>query len=130
MIEKIEKNNELIAIIIKGHPEEKLNFVTPDEFPIQLGFHNREKGEEIQPHLHKNIPELKDIPAHEMFHIKEGKVEIGLFDSRKELVKKVIVEKGDTIFLTAGHSFKFLEDTKMFEVKQGPYRDKEDKEYF
>ena len=131
MIEKIEQDGKLLAIVVRKDIDDKLTFVTPDEFPLQLGFHNRKKGEEIIPHLHRNIPELKDLPSHEMFHVIQGKVQVNVFDSRKELAKQVILDSGDTIFSTSGHSMTFLEDSKVLEVKQGPYRGKEEeKEYF
>ena len=130
-IEKIEKDNELLAIIVRRSIQDPLNFVTPDEFPIQLGFHNRKKGEEVSAHSHRPIEELKNLPAHEMFHVIQGKVQFNIFDNKKELTKQVILEDGDTIFSTSGHSVVFLEDSKVLEVKQGPYRGKEEeKEFF
>ena len=130
MIEKIEKDNQLLAIIIRKELDDKLNFITPDESTMQIGIQNRKKGEEILPHKHKPIPELKNIPVHETFHIIQGKAQVSIFDSNKQLEKQVILNPGDTIFLSTGHSITFLEDTKMLEVKQGPYRGKEtEKEY-
>ena len=131
MIERIEKNDKLLAIVVRKEINDKLNFVTPDEFPLQLGFHNRKKGEEVEPHSHRPIPELKEIPSHEMFHVIEGRVQVNIFDFNKELVKQVILDPGDTIFSASGHSMVFLKDSKVLEVKQGPYRGKEEeKEYF
>ena len=46
-IEKIKQDGELLAIVVRKSISTPLNFVTPDEFPIQLGFHNRKKGEQI-----------------------------------------------------------------------------------
>jgi len=131
MIERIEKDDKLLAIVVRRNIEDKLNFVVPNEFPLQLGFHNRKKGEEALPHLHRNIPELKNIPSHEVFHVIEGKVQVNVFDSKKEIARQVILEQGDTIFSASGHSVVFLEDSKVLEVKQGPYRGKDaDKVYF
>ena len=129
-IEKIEKNNKILAIIIRADIKDKLNFPTPKEFPMQLGIHNRDKGEESKPHIHFGHKQLTKVPSHELFHIIKGKVQINIYDFQKNLVKEVILNTGDTIFLTAGHSVKFLEKTKMLEVKQGPFRKKLDKEYF
>lgn len=130
-IEKIQEKGELLAIVIRPNLEDPLNFVTPEDSPIQLGFHNRKKGEFVLPHLHKLIPELKNIPSYEMFHITKGKAQVEIFNKSNQKASQTILSSGDTIFLIAGHSVKFLEDTKMLEVKQGPYRGKEeDKEYF
>jgi len=130
-IEHIKKDDELLAIVVRRTIQDTLNFVTPDEFPIQLGFHNRTKGTEVEAHSHRPIPELKDLPAHEMFHVIQGKVQFNIFDNKKELSKQIILEDGDTVFSVSGHSVVFLEDSKVLEVKQGPYRGKEqEKEYF
>ena len=94
MIDKIKDKEELLAIIIHPNLDEGLNFVTPDESPIQLGFHNRKAGDEVLPHLHKDIKELKNIPSYEMFHITKGKASVNIFNSKKESVKEVILNEG------------------------------------
>lgn len=130
-IERIEKDNEVLAIVVRAGLDDKMNFITPDNFPIQLGFQNRDQGEKVDPHLHREIEEIKNVPAHEIFYIISGKVKVKIFDNKKEIVDEKILNDGDTIFLASGHSVDFLEKTKLFEIKQGPYRGKaEEKEFF
>ena len=60
------------------------------------------------------------MPIQEIFFLKKGKILLGLNDDKK-LYKNVKIFKGDIILLYTGHSVRFLEDTDMVEVKQGPY---------
>jgi mannose-6-phosphate isomerase-like protein (cupin superfamily) len=65
-----------------------------------------------------------DIPVQEIFFIEKGKLRVTLYEGNQQY-KDVIVSDGQIILLNCGHSVKFLEDTRMAEVKQGPYREKE-----
>ena len=51
--------------------------------------------------------------------------------NNQEYVCSRILESGDIIILAAGgHGFEMLEDTEIFEVKQGPYAGENDKTRF
>ena len=65
-----------------------------------------------------------------MLHIEEGRVEVNVYKKGKRIASSIL-DSGDTILLLrGGHGFKILEDSRIIEVKQGPYRDKRiDKEY-
>jgi hypothetical protein len=60
----------------------------------------------------------------------KGKVAVDLFFKNKKVVTKIL-KGGDLILLmNGGHGFRFLDDTKIIEIKQGPYNDqKTDKTY-
>ncbi len=124
MIEKIERNGKLFAIIIRSeYNKEGLTFVSPEDYPLQLGVHLRDGGTEIGPHRHKDIQKLENFPTQEVFFIVKGEVQVDLYDGDEKFDSR-IMEDGDIIFLAiGGHGVKFLKDTKMVEVKQGPYRD-------
>ena len=129
-IERIEDNGELLAILIKGENyDEGVNFPTENDLPIQLGLHNQKKGTILKSHIHFPIENIESVPNTEVFYIKKGKIKISLYNKNKEKIKDIIATEGNIVYLTSGHGFEFLEDTSMFEIKQGPYRDKEhDKE--
>lgn len=139
-IEKIERNGKILAIIARASSLQQLEeenkemfFMTPDEFPFQVGVHNRKSGGIIKPHVHLPFEELKDFPVQEFFYMISGKVKIDLYDNEegKDIgVGSVIVESGDTIVLNTGHGFTFLEDSKLVELKQGPYRGREKEKRF
>lgn len=124
MIEKIERNGKLFAIIIRSeYNKEGLTFVSPEDHPIQLGVHVRKGGTDLRPHRHKDFQKLENFPAQEVFFIVRGEVQVDLYDGNEKFDSKILTD-GDIIFLSlGGHGVKFLKDTKMVEVKQGPYRD-------
>jgi hypothetical protein len=127
-IQKIEDKGNLLALIIKGDVDEGVNFVTPDELPLQLGFHNQKKGTILPAHKHKPLINIEKLDIAEIFYIKEGEVKISIFNKDKLKIAEVIAVSGDVIYLFSGHGFEFLNNTKMFEIKQGPYRINEEKE--
>ena len=132
MIEKIEHENKIYAIILRS--EKIINgveFLTPKDYPLQLGAQQRKKGEVVQPHIHKDC-ERKITKTQEMIHVDNGEMEVSFYTEKKEKIKTTVLKSGDTILLSeGGHGMKFIKDTKIIEIKQGPYVDvKNDKEKF
>ncbi len=122
MLEYIkEKDNMLLAIIIRqGFSSQGVSFVTSPENFLQLGILNHKEGSKIKPHLHKEKPRTINY-IQEVLHLEYGKVEAEFYQNN-QVIKKSLLFSGDTIILLAGgHGFNILEDTKMIEVKQGPY---------
>ena len=126
MIEKITADcGTLIAIVVRASFEkEGVSFVSDREMPLQLGISTYKKDQEITPHAHlkkeTNITELQEI-----IHIEKGKTEVDLFDLQDKKFRTIQLSEGDTIFfINGGHGFRMNEDTKIIEVKQGPYSDK------
>ena len=130
-LEKVEADGQLLAIVVRGSLSKPgYNFVSPVEFPLQLGVSIRKKGEHVMPHRHLPFEELHDFAAQEVLYIESGQIELNLFHGKKKF-KTVTLNDRDIILLNCGHEVKFLKDTKMIEVKQGPYRGKDaEKEYF
>ena len=121
-IERIEWKGEILALILRSNYEpEGTNFITSGENPIQLGVLKHRQGTKIKPHVHKNIPKIiNDIQ--EVLHMEYGKVEVEFYDSANTKIGITILNSGDTILLiSGGHGFNVLEDSKLIEVKQGPY---------
>ena len=131
MIERIELNDKLYALILRREFErEGANFLTPKDNSLQVGILIHKKGTQITPHVHRASPRtIKDVQ--EVLYLEHGKVEAEFYDDSGRKVKNTTLIAGDTILLlSGGHGFNILEDTKMIEVKQGPYLGvKEDKEY-
>ena len=126
-IEKIEEKDRLLAIVIRsGFSNPGLNFFTPEEFPLQLGIQMRAKNEFVEAHRHYPFKELKNISAQEFFYLEKGKVEMHIYNGDNKQIKRTILNKGDMILLNCGHSIRFLEDSKLIELKQGPYRGRDE----
>ncbi|MBI2559334.1 hypothetical protein HYW20_08485 [Candidatus Woesearchaeota archaeon] len=130
-LEKIEADGQLLAIVVRGSLKKPgYNFVSPVEFPLQLGVSIRKKGDSVKPHRHLPFKEMHDLAAQEILYIESGQIEVSLFHDKKKY-KIVRLRDGDMILLNCGHEVRFLKDTKMVEVKQGPYRGRDvEKEYF
>ena len=130
-IEKIFCGDQLLAIIIKSnYKNEGISFFTPNDFSQQLGYMNRPKGYEIDPHRH-NLVERKVFLTQEVLFIRSGKVQVSFYDDNENFVESKVLEKNDIILLASGgHGFKMLENSEIIEVKQGPYCGEEDKVRF
>jgi len=128
MIEQITHNDQILAIIIKhDYSSNGLTFFTPDDFSQQLAYMNHPKGKTIKPHVH-NIVKREVLYTKEVLIIKKGKVRTDFYTDDKKYICSRTLETGDIILLAAGgHGFEMLEDTEMFEVKQGPYAGENDK---
>jgi hypothetical protein len=121
--EKIQSaDGKTIAIIVREDFEKDgANFMSQEEYPLQLGVSRYKKGAEIQSHrhLHKKIVIDK---IQEVVHFESGKALVNLYDLNGAKFKSLELSMGDTIFFVdGGHGFIMLEDTKLIEVKQGPY---------
>ena len=131
MVEKIKINNELYAIIIRSNYNKSgIDFFTPNNSSMQLGYMKRPKNYEVIPHVHlikKKI--IKDFQ--EALFIKKGKIVVKFFNKKKVFFKKKILKSGDVILIcSGGHGIKMLEETEIIEVKQGPYTQDLDKKRF
>jgi len=130
-IERITHGSKVLAIILRDDYIKKgVSFVSPEEYPLQMGVHVRKRGEVVKPHIHRPFINIAEIPSQEVFHVVHGKVQVDLYKRGKKM-NSCILKDGDTILLAfSGHGIKFLEDTRMIEVKQGPYRGiKKEKEF-
>ena len=128
MIEKIFIGNNLAAILVRrDFKSSGIQFFTDTEFSQQLGYMSRPKGYVIEPHIHKDVSR-QVIKTQEVLFIKSGKLLVEFYDNDKKFAKSRVLETGDIILLAeCGHGFKMLEETEIFEVKQGPYAGEEDK---
>ncbi|MEK6809608.1 MAG: hypothetical protein AABY40_02965 [Nanoarchaeota archaeon] len=138
-VENVVYKGKLLAVIIRAKALDelqasgkKMSFHTPEHFPLQVGIHSRQKGDAVSAHFHRHFPELKNLPVQEFFYVKSGKVKIDLFDEQEDdaKVSEVVAGSGDTVLLNTGHGMTFLEKTELIELKQGPYRGREEEKRF
>ena len=138
-IENVEYKGRTLAVVVRAHAlrelksaGNKVSFATPEHFPLQMGIHASFKGDQVSAHFHRPFQELKNLPVQELFHVKSGKVKIELYDERENdaKVSEIIAEDGDMLILNTGHGMTFLEDTELVELKQGPYRGREEEKRF
>jgi hypothetical protein len=130
-IERIYNGEELLSLIIRdNYHAQGINFITPDNFPHQLGYMNRDKDYVIPPHIHNKVPRNVDY-TQETLIIKSGVVRVDFYTQEQEYLESHIVYKGDIILLASGgHGFKMLQPSEIVEIKQGPYAGAMDKVRF
>ena len=115
-------DGKIIAIVTRrDFGKDGVNFVSKDDFPLQLGISGYRKGDTIKAHFHIE-KEIMINKIQEVVHIESGRTRVNLYDLNGKKFKSVELSGDDTIlFVDGGHGFEILEDTKIIEVKQGPY---------
>ena len=131
MVIRIENNGILYAIIIDSNfSKPGVNFITPNDSSLQIGYISQPQGKSIKAHYHKKTTRTLYF-TNEVIIIKKGKLRVDFYDLNKEYLESYILKVGDVMLLEAGgHGFKVLEDIEMVEVKQGPYVEDMDKDRF
>lgn len=129
MIQYIRNRNNLLAIIVKSNYKQKegIEFFTSAESTQQIGCIAHKAGTVIAAHVHNKV-KREVLYTHETLIIKSGKVRVDFYDDDKNYILSTEIEEGDVILFTeGGHGFKYIEDTQLIEIKQGPYLKTEDK---
>lgn len=130
-LERIEHNGDLLAIIVSANFNRTgVNFFTPRELSQQLAFMRHGPGKVIDAHVHNPVPRKVQY-TQEVLIIRHGKLRVDFYDRFQNYLESRILGGGDVIMLVSGgHGFEVLEETAMFEVKQGPYEEDRDKTRF
>lgn len=132
MIEKIEMNGSLLAQVFRdilGLSHDGIRFLTPDEFPLQCGVFNHNDSHIIQPHYHKDCERVISGTA-EFLIVLKGTLRCSFADVESNLprAKQVEINEGDSVLILRGvHGFKTIGETRLLEIKQGPYFNENDK---
>ena len=127
----LDKNENLVCIHIKDIDSlEGKAFLTPKDLTLQTGVLFFPKNDHVQNHIH--LPRSSNIKnTIEVLFIVEGCCEIYIYDNEKNFLDSFISKTKDiVIFVSGGHGISFIENTKILEIKQGPYLDEDDKTKF
>ena len=124
-IETVERNGVAYALIIrsKATSDSKYNFLTDSANPLQLGMNFYKAGDVIKAHYHlKRQLETNSI-VQEFLLIGSGKALLRLYDAGDQSEFTALhLDAGDMVLLLAGgHGLDIEEDTKIVEIKLGPY---------
>jgi len=134
MIEPVEiisdSDGPVAYLINREWQPKKTEFLTPDDFGQQMGMIVYGKGESVQPHMH--LPITRQVHGTtECVIVKKGSCFLDIYNKSKELLDSRLMVEGDIVLLLGGaHGFRMIEDTILFEVKQGPYAGEADKQRF
>lgn len=130
-IERITWSGQQIATIVRAsHAPAKTTFVTDDAAYQQAGFIVYPKDGEVKRHSHLPL-QRHLVGTPETLMVRKGKIEVDLYGLDKSPLGTWTLEQGDLVLLAAGgHCIRFLEDTILLEIKQGPYTGLVEKEHF
>lgn len=122
-IEEVFSKDKLVAIIYrKDIPVDGVRFLTDDNNPFQIGIHSRLKGIKLSPHIHKVDHSFVINSIQELLYVVSGKIRVTFYSHKGEIVGRKILTDGDSVlFISEGHGVDFLENSRIFEIKQGPY---------
>ncbi len=130
-IEHIHDGQLLLAYIIRASwMPDQTQFVTPDNFSQQMGMIVYGAGQSVVPHVH--LPIVRQVHgASEVVIVRKGKCVVDFFRTDRSYMLSRELHVGDIVSLIdGGHGFRMIEDTVLFEVKQGPYIGLKEKERF
>jgi len=122
-VEKIERPGTLYAMIFRKEmsPGEGVHFLTPSDYPLQLGLIERKAGYTFRPHIHKDM-HYNVNTTQEFLYVEKGRLKVKIYNHDWDVIHETEMRGGDFLFaITGGHSFEVLEDVRLIEVKQGPY---------
>jgi hypothetical protein len=113
------------AMIIRANAtsDAKYNFLTDSANPLQLGMNFYQAGEVIKAHYHLKRRIETNAVVQEFLLIGAGRAYLRLYDTaeQREFTGRQL-ETGDMVLLLAGgHSLDVQDDTKIVELKLGPY---------
>jgi len=124
--------DNLLAIILRFDDDFKTgkNFLTKDNYEMQLATFNLPKDTIIDSHIHLEQKRIINSTS-EVIAVMDGQIQISIYDEEKNLITKEVLSSGDiSVLYRGGHGIKVLEDSKFFESKQGPYFENKDKVKF
>jgi len=121
--EIIAKNGRIFAIVIRStFRPNGVNFMTPDDYTLQLGLLGHDLPRKIKDHIHNPAIKYKVDTTQEFIYVERGKVKAVIYDMDWSTVREVVLNKGDIILhVYGGHGFEILEPSYLIEIKQGPF---------
>ena len=126
---QVKLRDELYAIIVSPDDfTDGINFVSAAEWPFQLGLLMHKSGHTIAPHRHTAQPGRVIAQTQEFLLVVSGTMEVDFFDVDGQWFDTQRLTSGEALLhIQGGHGFRFMEKTRVLELKQGPYlgKDKE-----
>ncbi len=120
-MEKIYYKKVVLGIRLSIIPEGSVPHTDPKE-SIGLLTLKYPKGHKFRAHIHIPIKRTAS-KVQECFIIRKGKVRIDVYGPDKKFVKKIILKQGEAyLSMRGGHSLQMLEDSEIWEVKNGPLK--------
>ena len=121
-IKNIIHNNILYSTIFDiSKIQEGLEFITEDSAYIQVGTWNYTKGKVLDAHYHNKF-ERESLITQEVVFVIKGKVTCNLYTESGDFIESIEINQNQLIIQYEGvHEYEINEDTKVLEIKNGPY---------
>jgi len=121
-IKNIIYNDELYSSIFDlNNISEGLDFLTSDESFIQVGTWKYEKGKILDAHYH-NTFERKSFITQEVVLVLEGSIICNLYTKDGNFIATEEINQNQLIIQYQGiHEYEIMKDSKILEIKNGPY---------
>lgn len=130
-IETVDRDGTTLAYVIRsGATATETAFFTPDDSNFQAGFVVYPAGGRVQAHAHLPV-RRQVIGTSELLVVRSGRCFVDIYSDARELISSHELVAGDMVLsVGGGHGFRMLEDTVLFEIKQGPFGGEVEKERF
>jgi quercetin dioxygenase-like cupin family protein len=118
----IKKDDVVYALFFHGvSASGGARFLTEPTEEFQAGVMERAKGYKVEPHTHPR--EQRTIERYsEFLYIEKGSIRVTVYDDAWKVLGEETLSRGDfLLFFRGGHGIEMLEDSRIIEVKQGPY---------
>lgn len=119
----VSSNGQVLAHIFPGElcAPEGVCFLNDESEPLQVGLMERPMGHQVHAHMHPPCERHLNSNA-EFLLVQQGHVRIIFYDDKWNKVAVHELRDGDSaLILGGGHQLEMLQETRMFEIKQGPY---------
>lgn len=115
------EGRDLVYVISHSLLPTQTEFYSKADDEFQCGHIVRVAGESVPRHVHLGGHRvIRTTP--EVLVVRKGTCLMDIYSPDQKLLATRELTQGDTVvILSGGHGFRMLEDTVLFEVKQGPY---------
>jgi hypothetical protein len=127
---RVTHEGDLLALIVgRDDLEDGYNFVSGNDWGVQVGFNNYAQGAVCAAHEH--LPRSAELAASigestvEVLHILRGRCELDLYHHDRLVATHLLTGGMTAVMVRGGHGLRMLEPTKILEAKQGPYVSRE-----
>jgi hypothetical protein len=126
-VRRVIHDDKTFALILSASDfQSGARFVSEADWPLQVGLMTLPAGHAIAAHAHlvQNSPRVQ--LTQEFLLVVSGKMEADFFDEAGRRFQTETLRQGEILFhIRGGHAFRFLEPTRLIEVKSGPYLGRE-----
>ena len=122
-MDKIFLGSKLVAVRVRRFPNAHTTAVSSPGGALQLLLMKRAKGSIARAHRHIHKKRVTKL-LQECLIVIKGKIRYELFDAKNRCFRRVLVRPGEAmLILNVAHAVSFLEDSLVYELKNGPFLD-------